>query len=143
MAEDKIFNNKFNTGAIDFEVFGEIRKINLHGDGDNDVFDDYHSLEFQKTLYEVYIEAPFYEEYSTGKKVPKTEVANIYYYFEKAFPNTKDVSKIDMFVHVAEFMSIEYNVLYRELGAPNKEILLKELDRKYDVFKKNKIRRLF
>jgi hypothetical protein len=143
MADDKIFNNRFNTGEIDFEVFGEITKINLHGDGNNDVFDDYHSLEFQKKLYDIYIKAHFYEEYAKGKKVPKNEVAKIYYYFEENFPNTKDVSKIDMFVHVAEFMSIEYHTLYQELGAPSKEMLLKELDHKYDVFKKNKIRRLF
>ena len=143
MTDDKIFNNRFNSGEIDFEVFGEITKINLHGDGDADVFDDYHSLEFQKKLYDIYIRAPFYEEYSKGKKVPKNDVANIYYYFEEHYPNTRDVSKIDMFVQVAEFMSIEYHILYQELGAPSKEVLLKELDRKYDVFKKNKIRRLF
>lgn len=143
MAEDKIFNNRFNSGAMDFEVFGEITKINLHGNGDNDVFDEYHSLEFQKKLYDIYIESPFYEEYLSGKKVPKNEVAKVYYYFEYTFPEDEEASKIDMFIHVAEFMSIEYHTLYQELSAPSKELLLKELDHKYDVFKKNKIRRLF
>ena len=71
------------------------------------------------------------------------ETAEIYYYFEEHIPHTKDLSKIDLFIHIADFMSMEYHVLYNELGAPSKELLLKELDHKYSIFKKRNIKRLF
>jgi hypothetical protein len=143
MKDDKIFNNRFNAGEIDFDLFGPITKINIEGNGDDDVFDGYHNLELQKILYDIFIEAPFYEEYAKNKKVPRNEVSKVYYYFEEKMPHSNEISKMDIFIHVAEFMSIEYNVLYAELGAPSKEMLLKELDMKYDIFKKRKIRRLF
>lgn len=143
MKEDKIFNNRFNTGEMDFDLFGAITKIDVGSANDDDNIDEYTGHEFQKTLYEIFLVSPFYEEYSKHKKVPKNEAAKIYYYFEERIPHTKDLSKLDLFIHIAEFMTIEYGVLYNELGAPSKELLLKELDVKYNIFKKRNIRRLF
>jgi hypothetical protein len=143
MRDDKIFNNRFNTGEMDFDFFGAITKINIEGDGSDDVYASYNEMEFQKVLYDIFKVAPFFTEYSKNKKVPRNEVAKIYYYFEERLPDNKELSKIDIFVNIAEFMSIEYHILYDELGAPSKESLLKELDMKYNIFERKKIHRLF
>lgn len=142
MKEDKIFNNRFNTGEMDFDLFGAIVKINASTNDDDNV-EYYSSQEFQKTLYNIFQNSPYFLEYSKFKKVPKNETAEIYYYFEEHIPYTKDLSKIDLFIHIADFMSMEYHILYNELGAPSKELLLKELDHKYSIFKKRNIKRLF
>lgn len=143
MKDDKIFNNRFNTGEIDFDFFGAITKINIEGDGSDDVYDQYNGQELQKTIYAIFRESPYWEEYSKNKKVPRSETAKIYYYFEEKIPPSKELTKIDLFINIAEFMSMEYHVLYTELGAPSKEAILKELDNKYDIFAKKKIKRLF
>lgn len=142
MKEDKIFNNKFNSGEVEYEVFG---KINVNSDfaTSSDMFEDYNEKQIQKDIYTIFKESKYYEEYSKNKKVPKSEIANLYYYFDERIPETNEVTIIEKFINVAEFMSISYDDLYRELGPSYKEKIIKELDNKYGIFKKRKIKRLF
>lgn len=142
MKEDKIFNNKFNSGEVEYEVFG---KININSDfaTSDDMFEDYNEKQIQKDIYTIFKESKYYEEYSKNKKVPKSEIANLYYYFDERIPETNEVTIIEKFINVAEFMSISYDDLYRELGPSYKEKIIKELDNKYGIFKKRKIKRLF
>ncbi len=141
MKEDKIFNNRFNTGDLEYEVFGEIRMLN--GDGSKDTYEEYIETRIQQDIYEIFTTSPYYEEYRKNRKVSKTAVAEIYYYFEDRLPGRDDISAIDKFTNIAEFMGIPYEVLYNELAPTYKEKLLRELDNKYHVFSKNKIKRLF
>ena len=142
MKEDKIFNNKFNSGEVEYEVFG---KININPDfaTSDDMFEDYNEKQIQTDIYTIFKESKYYEEYSKNKKVPKGEIANLYYYFDERIPETNEVTIIEKFINVAEFMSISYDDLYRELGPSYKEKIIKELDNKYGIFKKRKIKRLF
>jgi hypothetical protein len=141
MKEDKIFNNRFNTGDLEFEVFGAIK---LQGEGNpSDIYEEYIETKMQQDVYNIFIESPYYEEYSKNRKVSKNTVAEIYYYFDDRLPNSNDTSAIDRFTNIAEFMGIPYDVLYNELAPTYKEKLLRELDQKYHVFKRNKIKRLF
>jgi hypothetical protein len=141
MKEDKIFNNRYNSGEIDFEIFGKITIID--SSSRDDVFDEYYERKIQQDIYEIFIGSKYYEEYTKNKKVPKSEVAEIYYYFDERLPETEEVNAIEKFINIAEFMSISYEVLYQELGPVYKEKLLRELDKKYKVFSKKKIKRLF
>jgi hypothetical protein len=68
MRDDKIFNNRFNTGEMDFDFFGSITKMNIEGDGSDDVYENYNELEFQKVLYEIFKTAPFFDDYSKTKR---------------------------------------------------------------------------
>ena len=108
-----------------------------------DAFDEYNEQKIQKDIYEIFVVSKYYEEYIKNKKVPKSEVAEIYYYFDERLPETEEVTAVEKFINIAEFMSISYEVLYQELGPVYKEKLLRELDRKYQVFTKRKIKRLF
>jgi len=141
MKEDKIFNNKFNTGDVEYEVFG---KISVKGDFvSRDAHDEYVEEKLQEDLYDIFINSNYYEEFSKNKKVSKSEAANIYYYFDERLPDNEDISTIDKFINIAEFMNIPYEVLYNDLAPVYKEKLLKELDSKYQIFSKRKINRLF
>ena len=141
MKEDKIFNNRYNTGDLDFEQFGKIEVDDIHKP--KDTFEEYVAYKIQQDLYNIFRSADFYEEYSKSKKVPRSEIAKIYYYFDERLVTTEAISAIEKFVNIAEFMSMSYDVLYDELAPTYKEKILKELDSKYGIFKKKKIHRLF
>lgn len=141
MKEDKIFNNKFNTGEIEYEVFGKISLKGSNSDGDS--YEEYNEKKLQEEIYDIFINSKYYEEYIKNKKVPKSEVSEIYYYFDDRIPQTDEVTAVEKFINIAEFMSISYEVLYQELAPVYKEKLLRELDNKYDIFTKRKIKRLF
>lgn len=141
MKEDKIFNNRYNTGDMDFEQFGKIEVDDIHRPKDS--FDEYIANNIQQDLYNIFIGAHFYEEYRKSKKVPRNEVAHIYYYFEERLVKSEAMTAIDKFANIAEFMGMSYNVLYEELAPTYKEMILKELDHKYSIFKKKSIHRLF
>jgi hypothetical protein len=141
MKEDKIFNNRFNSGDLEYEVFGAIK---LHGDSStSDVYEEYIENRIQQDIYSIFQDSIYFVEYSKNRKVSKNTVAEIYYYFEERLPGSADISAIDKFTNIAEFMGIPYDVLYNELAPTYKEKLLRELDNKYHVFARNKIKRLF
>ena len=141
MKEDKIFNNRYNTGEIEYELFG---KIQVHEKFlPQDIFQEYVNNKLQDELYEIFVTADFYEEYSKNKKVVRSDVARVYYYFDNNLENTKEISSIEKFIAIAEFMSISYEQLYEELAPVYKEVLLRELDEKYKIFSKRNIKRLF
>ena len=141
MKEDKIFNNRYNTGEMEFEQFGKIEVNEIHRPSDS--FEEYIEAKMQKDLYEIFLGSDFFEEYSKNKKVPRSEVSKIYYYFEERLTSNGTTSMIEKFVNIAEFMSISYEMLYQEIAPSYKEGLLRELDQKYEIFKNKKIHRLF
>ena len=141
MKEDKIFNNRFNTGDLEYEVFGAIKLQDEHLPGD--VYEEYIEQKMQQDVYEIFINSPYYEEYNKNRKVSKNVVGEIYYYFEDRLPATDDITAVDKFTNIADFMGIPYEVLYDVISPVHKEKLLRELDAKYHVFKRNKIKRLF
>ena len=141
MKEDKIFNNRFNTGDLEYEVFGAI-KLAIDGEG-NDIYEEYIENRIQEDIYQIFLQSPYHEEYLKNRKVSKNAVAEIYYYFDDRLPGREDISAINRFTNIAEFMGIPYEVLYQELAPTYKEKILRELDSKYHVFKKKRIKRLF
>jgi hypothetical protein len=142
MKDDKIFNNRYNTGEIEFEQFGKIQpheSQKLH----QDEYEESTERELQDTLYGIFIESSYYEAYSKNKKVARSDAAGIYYYFVERLPKTAEITAVSKFVNIAEFMSIPYEVLYEEIGPVYKEEILRELDGKYNIFSRRKIKRLF
>ena len=141
MKEDKIFNNRYNTGDLDFEQFGKIEVDDIHRPKDS--FEEYIAQQIQSDLYQIFVGSYFYEEYVKSKKVPRSEIASIYYYFDERLSSSEAMTAIEKFVNIAEFMSMSYDTLYEELAPTYKEKLLKELDLKYGIFKRKRIHRLF
>jgi hypothetical protein len=140
MKEDKIFNNRYNTGEIEYEPFPRMR---IDMPDSFDVMDEYTSMEVQHLLLEIFQTAPFYQSYIANRKIPKGDSCKIFYYFETELDKTRDMRLMEKFIAVADFMEIGYEVLYREISVKHKEVLLKEMDEEYGIFKKKKIHRLF
>lgn len=140
MKEDKIFNNRYNTGEIEFEPFPKMRIDTPHN---LDILSDYTSLELQKQLMVIFATSPFYETYVANKKIPKGESCKIFYYFETELDKVQEMRLMEKFIAIADFMEMAYEVLYREISVKHKENLLKDMDEEYGIFKRKKIHRLF
>jgi hypothetical protein len=140
MKEDKIFNNRYNTGDIDYVPFPKMR---IDTPDNFDVVEEYNSHEMQVHLLEIFKGAPFFDQYTANRKISKGESCKVFYYFEEELTKTKDLRLMEKFILVADFMEMSYEVLYKEISVKHKEILLKDMDEEYGIFKKKNIHRLF
>jgi hypothetical protein len=144
---DKIFGNAFNSGDTEFEVFG---KLKIHSDynvfdsefSDNS-YESYEKSELENAIYEIFLEAPFYDKYNRIKQVPKSEMIKIYYYFADEIRKTKRFTVIDTFMEICNFMNLNYKDMFHNLLPNDKQLLLKELDEMFGILEKRKIKKLF
>ncbi len=147
--EDKIINNSFNTGDIDYEPF--LSPIKVHESVSSRYKDNLNSnMIEQRTikmldedLYELFKKSPYYEKYKNPKRVDKNDMVKIYYYFKEKLLKKKTFTTAEIFMAIAEFFQINYDQLYTEVGVLDKESLLKELNEKYNINSKIKAKRLF
>jgi len=140
MKEDKIFNNRFNTGDIDYVPFPKMR---IDTPDNFDIVEEYNSHEMQVHLLEIYKAAPFFDQYTANRKIAKGESCKVFYHFEEELTKTKDLRLMEKFILVADFMEMSYEVLYKEISVKHKEILLKDMDEEFGIFKRKNIHRLF
>ena len=149
MKEDKIINNSYNTGEIEYEVFSATIKID---DRVSHLYEDQYSenmfeIRTIKTLnekiYKLFLESPFYEKYKNPKRVDKGDMVKMYYYFKEILVKAKSFSNAQIFMGFAEFFQINYDQLYNEIGVLDKEGLLRELNDHKGMKSKRKTKRLF
>jgi hypothetical protein len=149
MKEDKIINNSYNTGEIEYEAFTSSMKID---DRVSSLYEDQHSdnmfeVRTLKTLnediYKLFKESPFYEKYKNPKRVDKGDMVKMYYYFKEKLLREKSYSNSQIFMGFAEFFQINYDQLYTEIGVLDKEGLLRELNAHQGMKNKIKTKKLF
>jgi len=148
MKEDKIINNSFNSGELNYEEFsGSIKVDNrvshLYEDQLGDVIEHRTMQLLNDTIYDIFKDSPFYEKYKVPKRVDKNDMIKMYYYFKEKVVKVKSFSSMEFFIGFAEFFQINYDQLYNEIRVSDKENLLKELNEKYSLKHKIKTKRLF
>ena len=148
MKEDKIINNSFNSGELNFQEFTSAIKIDsrvsgLYEDQLGDVI-EYRILKtLNDNIYDIFTNSPFYEKYKNPKRVDKNDMIKMYYYFKDEVGKSKDFTPMQTFIGFAEFFQINYDQLYGEISVLDKESLLKELNDKYSLHDRIKTKRLF
>lgn len=149
MKEDKIINNSYNTGGIEFEAFNSVMKID---DRVADLYEDQHSenmieIRTLKTLnddlYAIFENSPYHEKYKNPKRVDKSDMVKMYYYFKEKLIPKNTYSSSQIFMGFAEFFQVNYDQLYGEIGVMDKENLLKELNTHKGLKKKIQTKKLF
>jgi len=148
MKEDKIINNTFNSGELNFQEFtGSIKIDNrvsgLYEDQLGDVIEYRIIAALNDNIYEIFTKSPFYEKYKNPKRVDKNDMIKMYYYFKDKVGETKDFTPMETFIGFAEFFQINYDQLYGEISVMDKELLLRELNNKYSLHDRIKTKRLF
>ena len=76
------------------------------------------------------------------KKLPKQVLPQVYIAIREKFTNN-DYTGSEIFITIAEYFGINYEVLYENIPSIYREELVRELDDKYGVLKKRGVTRLF
>ena len=149
MKEDKIINNSYNTGEIEYEPFSSVMKIDdrvssLYEDQLSDNMIEIRTIKaLNENIYKLFLESPFHEKYKNPKRVDKGDMVKMYYYFKERLLIEKAYSNAQIFMGFAEFFQINYDQLYNEIGVMDKEGLLRELNAQKGLNNKIKTKKLF
>ena len=149
MKEDKIINNSYNTGELEYEAFSGTMKIDdrvasRYSDQHSDnMFEVLALKSLNDEIYKIFLESPYHEKYKNPKRVDKSDMVKMYYYFKERLVKEKSYSSSQIFMGFAEFFQINYDQLYGEIGVMDKENLLKELHLHEGLRSKIKTKKLF
>lgn len=149
MKDDKIINNSYNSGDIEYESFTQPMKVDdrvsdLYRDTISDnIVEERTNKVLDEKIYELFKQSPFYEKYKNPKRVGKNDLVKMYYYFKERLLKEKTFSSTQIFIGFAEFFQINYDQLYSEVGVLDKEGLLRELNEKFNLNRKIKTKKLF
>jgi len=149
MKYDKILNNSYNAGDLEYENFTQPIRVDdrvyeLYKDVlSENIIEERIIRLLDEKIYDIFLISPFYEKYKNPKRVDKNDLLKMYYYFKEKLLKENTFSTIQIFIGFAEFFQINYDQLYDEIGVLNKEGLLKELNEKFNINKKIKTKKLF
>lgn len=146
--EDKILNNSFNTGELNYQEFTMSIKVDsrvsdLYEDQIGDLIEYRNRTLLNEEIYKIFIISPYYNKYKNPKRVDKPDMIKMYYYFKDEVKKIKDFTNMEIFIGFAEFFQINYNQLYNEIKILDKESLLRELNEKLSLQSRIKTNRLF
>jgi len=149
MRVDKILNNSYNTGEIEYQKFSDVIKIDdkVSGQYRENTSDDITMVRREKLLAEqIYLHfktSEFFEKYKIPKRVDKSDMIKMFYFFKGFLSKEKTFSNIEIFIGFAEFFQINYDQLYTEIGVRDKEEILRELHDGNNIRQKIKTKKLF
>lgn len=149
MKEDKILNNSYNTGDIEYDSFTQPMKVDervthLYKDQLSENIVEERTIKLlDEKIYDLFVDSPFYEKYQSPKRVDKNDLLKMYYYFKDRLVKENSFTSVQIFMGFAEFFQINYDQLYAEVGVLDKEGLLRELNEKLSLKKKIKTKKLF
>jgi hypothetical protein len=143
---DKIFNNDYNTGNLDFEEFGPPKVdpdfVEKHMESYYDSNNYYAKMKTMETLDEFFRNSDVGKVIGLKKKIPKQMIPRLYVSMKGAFKEG-DMTEIEFFSLLAEYFGMSYEIFYENIPAVYRETLVRELDHKYGVLKKKGLRKLF
>jgi len=148
MVEDKILNNSFNTGELNYQEFTMSIKVDsrvsdLYEDQIGDLIEYRNRTLLNEEIYKIFLVSPYYNKYKNPKRVDKHDMIKMYYYFKDEINKIKNFTSMEIFIGFAEFFQINYDQLYNEIKILDKESLLREFSDKYSLSSKIKTKRLF
>jgi hypothetical protein len=149
MKEDKILNNSYNSGNSEYNVFTESIQINAkvanqYKDNlSDDIVDVRREKKIAEQIYSYFSDSEFFEKYKIPKRVDKSDMIKMFYFFKKKLLPEKTFSNIEIFIGFAEFFQINYDQLYTEIGVKDKDEILRELHSDSNIKNKIKTKKLF
>ncbi len=144
MINDKIFNNTF--GEQDLSE-NKVNFVLAPTFGDNMDPDDKIHYDLLFTKLDELIKGSEYEHLNevtkSGviKKLNKVQINKVFCYVIEHIGSS--YSRIDLFSVLSDYFDVFPNKFYNSLSNKYKDELIKELDDKYNILEKRKIRKLF
>jgi hypothetical protein len=143
---DKIFNNDYNTGNLEFEEYGppkvDSEYAETHMESYYDSNEYYARMQNMEKIDNYFRETDIGKIIGLKKKIPKQLLSKIYLVIKEAF-RTGELTEVEYFISVADYFGMSYEVLYENIPAVHRESIVRELDNKYSVLKRKGIKKLF
>jgi hypothetical protein len=142
-------NKSFSGEECTYEPFTGPMKINdsvthLYEDLIADDLIVYRSNKMlEEFMYEIFLQSSFYNKYKNPKRIEKSDVNKMFYYFKDKILEKQIFSAYDIFRCFAEFFQINYELLYNEISISNQEDVLKDFDKIHQISHRFKSQRLF
>jgi hypothetical protein len=143
MQEDKIFNNTYGESEL---INNPINFIPPVYDDNQDPDDKMHyELLFQKI--DELIKGSEFEHLNEVtqdgiiKKLNKVQINKVFFYIIEHLGSS--YTRVDLFSVLSDYFDVLSNKFYNSLSNKFKDELIKELDDKYNILEKRKIRKLF
>jgi pyoverdine/dityrosine biosynthesis protein Dit1 len=145
----KNINNSFNSGEMHHEVFTTPIRVDdsvssLYSDQLSENLVEERILKrLNEEIYEIFKESEFHEKYTRVKRVDKSDMVKMYYFFKEKLLKGHTFSCMEIFVAYAEFFQINYETLYNEISVKDRELILRELNTVMGLDNRIKSKRLF
>jgi len=144
MANDKIFNNSFDTP--DFELTSISFELDPSVRNDQDEEDRIHYEMIARKIHELITVSRFkvfndVDDLGRCNKLKKTDINDVYGYIIDEIG--RNWSRIDLFSEMCIYFDIKPAKFYSSLSNVFKEDLIQELDAKTGILEKKNIKRLF
>jgi len=122
------------------DVYQDYRAFNSSIDHSNDE-ESRHLLVLSETIYEVYSTSRW-SALGPNKKIPKDLIPFI---FQEMFESleTTDFTMVEKFVSICDFMNVNYTKAYELIHMKYKELIVTEMDKKFGIISRKKIKKIF
>ena len=147
----KVLNNTYNavdreTGTTSAITISPLISHLYEESVSDDISDLYQNRINDETMYELYVESPFYEKYKNStKKIEKADAYDIYVYFrDKLLQKNKGINIVQVFFAILEFFELNYDKMYNDVISINdKSQILSVLENIYGYKSELKCNNLF
>lgn len=145
-SNDKIFDNNFNKGEINYDVYKEIQIDCTWSDAFSQQYYNsqqyYRKHELNKIIEKIYLTTEWQKYYSNNKKIPKQELSQIFSYIKSEIIDDS-YTNIEIFIAIGDFLDVNYKILYEMVAPEFKIALLRELNKEFNKIKEDNIVKLF
>ena len=139
---DKIFGAHNNSNSTnEYKESFELDTANRILEDSYDEEEYLHRKKLEETVYAAFQASRWYP-LSYKKKIPKDLVPHLFQDVLEKLENS-EFSFSEKFVVICDFVSIPYAKAYEQIPVKYKEIIINELEAKFSILSKRKIRKLF
>jgi hypothetical protein len=139
---DKIFGAHNNSNSTnEYKESFELDTANRILEDSYDEEEYLHRKKLEETVYAAFQASRWYP-LSYKKKIPKDLVPHLFQDVLEKLENS-EFSFSEKFVVICDFVSIPYAKAYEQIPVKYKEIIINELESKFSILSKRKIRKLF
>lgn len=143
---DKIFDNNYNSGTIDYEQYAPAQILNSFEAEQLSPYYDAQEYYRKETLIEllntIWQSTEWSKTFGNTKKIPKQYLSEIFTILLTSIED-KTYSYCEMTVGIADFLDVSYKMLYEMISPIYKTEILKEVDNQFGVLDKNTTTSLF
>ena len=147
LSHDKIFDNDYNTGNLDFEEYSNLPRVDsTYAEGNlRECYDSYEynrNFELEGLIDTYFKNIEQGKIFANKKKIPKQMLPTLFVSIREQFKGS-DYTSSEIFTAIADYFCINYETLYENIPSVYRADLVKELDEKYGILKRKGLKRLF